>query len=577
MRLRTILLSSCLGLVGCAGGLQPDIDAEKYGVRPETTRFLQTLHESKPSAGQSANPSQLHAGSPRLRSSRPQTTSDIKRPSVSQAANFNRNPPAPSKAKLTMDGRTYDVQLVAADNQATLPLTVPAPQELPTLQSGESQAMNTFTPNAVETLPLNLPTALSMIDGQHPAVGFAQFRVQEAYAQLDQANVLWLPSLQPGLSFHRHDGNYQASNGDIVDVNRNSFQFGLGNAATGAGTTPQPGVVARFHLADAIFQPEIAEKTAWARGHAVNSVVNDQMLTTALAYLELLSAEQDLRIVEESQCRTADLSKLTADFAVAGEGLQADADRLQTQLLLVENRLAEGRERVEVASARLAQALSLDDSRRITPLDPTVVPLELVSQNLDKASLISTGLSQRPELKEAQALVAAACEQYKRQKFAPFVPSVLLGFSTSGFGGGLSDSLDNVDERYDFDALLTWEIRNLGFGESAARRETAARIEQAKFENVRLLDRVAREVSEAHAQVVHRAARISITQRAIQSAEDSYKRNLSRIRDGQGLPLEVLQSVEALESARRAYLEAVTAYNEAQFRLQWSIGWQAGS
>jgi hypothetical protein len=70
---------------------------------------------------------------------------------------------------------------------------------------------------------LNLPTALSMVGGQHPAVGFARWQVQEAYAQYDQARVLWLPTIQSGFSFHRHDGNYQASDGSIVEVNRNSF------------------------------------------------------------------------------------------------------------------------------------------------------------------------------------------------------------------------------------------------------------------------------------------------------------------------------------------------------------------
>lgn len=422
-------------------------------------------------------------------------------------------------------------------------------------------------------LRLNLPTALSMIGGQHPAVGFAQWRVQEAYAQLHRAQVLWLPSIQPGFSFHRHDGNFQASDGSILDVNRNSFQYGLGTGATGAGTTPIPGIVAQFHLADAIFQPEIAQKTAWARGHAANGVVNEQLLNVAVAYLELLDAEQDLIILKESRQRTGDLAKLTGDFAAAGQGLQADADRLQTELRLVENRLAAARERVEVASARLAQTLSIDAGQRIVPLDPTVVPIELVSLEMDKGVLISTGLSNRPELKEAQALVAAACEQYQRQKYAPFVPSVLLGLSTGGFGGGLGNSLNNVDSRYDFDALLSWEIRNLGFGEGAVRRESEALIQQAKYEKIRVLDQVAREVAEAHAQVLHRAERIAITQHAIQSAEDSYTRNLNRIRDGQGLPLEVLQSVQALEDARRAYLRAVVEYNEAQFRLQWALGW----
>ena len=102
----------------------------------------------------------------------------------------------------------------------------------------------------------------------------------------------------------------------------------------------------------------------------------------------------------------------------------------------MESRVVDARERIEVASARLAQALSTDASRRIVAVDPTLLPIELAPTNLDQGTLISTGLTNRPELKEAQCLVAAACEQYQRQKYAPFVPSVLLGLSETGFGGG---------------------------------------------------------------------------------------------------------------------------------------------
>jgi outer membrane protein TolC len=494
---------------------------------------------------------------------------------------------------LTIAGRTYRVQLLEevppADNAlqrvkvAGGESSISSSFELPAAPDaravGDSSDAETFDVQLVDERPfvepiqLNLPTALSMVGGEHPAVGFAQWRVQEAYATLDRSKVLWLPSIQPGFSFHKHDGNYQASNAAIVDVHRNSFQYGLGAGATGAGTTPRPGVVARFHLADAIFQPKIDEKTAWARGHAANGVVNQQLLKVAISYLDLLDAEQDARIIEETQERTAGLLKLTRDFAATGQGLQADADRMQTESILVESRLVSARERIDVAAAKLAEALSIDAERRIVLLDPTVLPIELVSPELDKPTLIRTGLANRPELMEAQSLVAAACEQYNRQKYAPFVPSVLLGFSNGGFGGGQGNNLNNVQGRYDFDALLTWEIRNLGFGEGAARRETQARIQQARFEKVRMLDKVAREIVQAHAQVTHRAKQIDITQHAIESAENSYKRNLSRIRDAQGLPLEVLQSIRALEEARRAYLKAVIEYDQAQFQLQWALGW----
>ncbi len=422
-------------------------------------------------------------------------------------------------------------------------------------------------------MSINLPMALSQVGGTNPAVGFANWRVQEAYARQERANVLWLPSIQAGLSFHRHDGNLQNSNGGIQDVNRNSFQYGLGAGAVGAGTTPRPGLVAQFHMIDAIFQPEIAQRNTWAAQHAASAAFNRQLLEASLAYLELLSAEQDQAIVITTYSQTQELAKLTKDFAEAGQGLQSDADRMQTESILVEDRVLQAQERCEMASSRLSAALSLRTGARLVPAESNVVPIELVTLDGNQAAMISTGLSHRPELKEAGCLVSAACEEYKRQKYAPFVPSVLLGASQTGFGGGLGNSLGEIDNRVDLDAVMTWEIRNMGFGEKAARAETSARIEQAKYQHLRQMDVVAREVSEAHSQLMIRQQRLTIAEEAIRSAENSYARNLNRIRDGQGLPIEVLQAIQALETARRNYLESVMSHNEAQFRLQWALGW----
>ena len=444
----------------------------------------------------------------------------------------------------------------------------------PDSSSDPSDTLDGFTHLSQDNrINLNLPSALAMVAGDHPVVGFARWRVQEAYAGLARAESLWLPSIQAGLSVHRHDGNYQTSSGEIVDVNRNSLQYGFGTGATGAGTTPRPGLVAQFHLADAIFQPKIAQRTVCARAHAAQTANNDQLFEVALSYMELLNAHQDSQIIDQSQQRIVELHKITADFAEAGQGLQSDADRLKTERMLMDNRLVAARERIAIASARLAQSISIDANSQIIPLDVTTVPLDLVGHHANKASLVSTGLATRPELKESQALVAAACQAYQREKYSPFVPSVLLGFSTGGFGGGLGGGPNNVDSRYDFDAAVSWQVRNLGFGEKAARQESTSRVQQARYEQIRIMDQIAREISEAFSQVQFRRQQIMITQQTIDTAEKSYERNLSRIRDGQGIPLEVLQSVQALEAARRAYLQAVIDHNRAQFRLQYALGW----
>jgi outer membrane protein TolC len=207
------------------------------------------------------------------------------------------------------------------------------------------------------------------------------------------------------------------------------------------------------------------------------------------------------------------------------------------------------------------------------PLEPSIVPIELAPRDAPLNELLATGLSNRPELAEARYLVCEAVQRYQRERYAPFVPSVLLGISQTGFGGGTGSELNDFEDRIDFDAVAWWEIRNLGLGEQTQRSIAATRQQQASWQHVQTMDRVAREVIEAHAQVTSRRRQIAVAESSVAAANDSYRRNLERIREGQGLPLEVLQSLQALDAANREYLRAVIDYNEAQFRLQRALGW----
>lgn len=489
-----------------------------------------------------------------------------------------RECPLPQDAAPAPEKPTFQaVRPVAFDEVRDRQPADPAPPEF-SASSEPLPALHERPPiDPRQEYPTDLPTILALVAGESPQVQFAQWRIEEAYAQLKAAEVLWLPSLQAGVSYHRHDGTYQASDGQIVDVNRSSLQAGLGAGATGAGTVPTPGVVARFHTADAIFAPRIAERTAWARGHAAKATLHDQLLAAALAYLDVLDAAQQRAISEQTLTNTLDLAELTDSFAESGQGPQADADRMAAELAVRRNDLIRAEESIAVASVRLAEAASFDMAARLVPVETTIVPIDLVAVDINRQGLISLGLSNRPELQEASCLVAEAVERLQREKYAPLLPSVLLGLSYSGFGGGLGDHVGSMHDRADFDALAMWEVRSLGFGEQAARDTARTRIEQRRWEQVRLMDRVAREIAEAAAQVESRRQQIEVAREAIAIAQLSHERNLDRIRQGQGLPIEALQSVQALNIAQREYLRAVVSYNEAQFSLHRALGWPVSS
>ena len=65
---------------------------------------------------------------------------------------------------------------------------------------------------------------------------------------------------------------------------------------------------------------------------------------------------------------------------------------------------------------------------------------------------------------------------------------------------------------------------------------------------------------------------MEITQEAIASAEESYRLNEQRIRESEGLPIELLQSISALTDARNSYTVAVANYNRAQYELMRALG-----
>jgi outer membrane protein TolC len=486
------------------------------------------------------------------------------KPCITTTPGVGQPPPAP--APIVQSATTDSPVPASAEDKAISEDVRPAAyqesiEEIPALNAPPSVP------------PLDMSTALALVAGNNPQVAYSQARIREAYANLQAANVMWLPTIQTGVSYHHHEGTLQDSSGAILDVSRSSLQAGLGAGAVGAGTTPQPGLVAQFHLVDAIFQPKIAERNIWAQQHASVAVLNDQLLEAAVAYQELLRAYQLQAIANETVTGSERLVGLTTDFAKAGQGTEADADRSQAELALRRNIVARSDEAVAVASARLAQVLSLGGATTIRPVETAVTPIDLVPADSAPQESLATALANRPELKESHDLVALACERLNREKYAPLVPSMLLGASYTGFGGGMGDTVADFNDRADFDAVAVWQIRNLGFGEQAARDSACARVQQARFREVQLMDQVAREVTEAQARVRSRRNRIAVAQAGIESARRSYDRNFSRIREGQGLPIEVLQAIQSLDATQRELVDGTVDFNVAQFQLQRALGW----
>ncbi len=480
---------------------------------------------------------------------------------------LGESPPAPPAMPAAQPLSFEPAVIPVAHFQPVVEEVLPPPVQPSLPRSPEEIA------NEGRGLPVTLASVLELMDQENPTVNLARARVVEAYAQLDQARALWLPSIRGGMNYNKHDGRIQDVIGNNLEVSRSALYSGLGANAVGASSPAVPGVYASFHLTDAIFQPRIATQLAAAREAGAQVTSNDFLLQTSIGYLELLRAEQERAVATEIRGLAKQLADVTEAYSRTGQGPESDFDRAKTELALRENEVIRADEAVAVASARLTQVLSLDPETTLVPQEPAVVPIDLVSLDLPVQSLVAQGLTARPEVRESDALVGEAVQRLERERHAPLIPSVLLGVSYGGFGAGTGGQINRFGDRLDADAVAYWELRNLGYGEATARRTARSRIDQARLREVAILDQVAREVVEAHTQALSRRRQIEVAQGAVKVARDSYERNLSRIKNAQGLPLEALQSIQALSQAQREYVRTIIEYNQAQFQLFRAIGW----
>src|SRR4051794_14254762 len=130
-------------------------------------------------------------------------------------------------------------------------------------------------------LPINLPTALRLADARALDIAAAGERLRVASAQLDRADVLWLPNLQLGVDYFRHDGQVQSSAGDVTGNSHGALFAGAG-----------PNVV--FAAADALYAPLAARQVVRARRAEVQAATNDTLEAVAEAYFNVQQARGEL-------------------------------------------------------------------------------------------------------------------------------------------------------------------------------------------------------------------------------------------------------------------------------------------
>lgn len=497
------------------------------------------------------------------------------RPSVPRASAL---PPAAPQARSTWG------QVVAATRTAR----GQAPRD-PAVRRTATSADETIpmviTPPVVPPPPqeysLDLTTALRLAEVENPEIGAARQRILEAAAVQQQAYALMLPSLNAGTNYHGHTGDLQRSSGRILSLSEQSLYFGGGARTLAAESLAFPAVNIASPLADAIFEPLAARQIVARARFDMAATANNVLLDVATLYFELVAAEVNLGLRRETDSEAIVAARLTASYAAAGQGYLADANRAATLGRLIHREVQHAEEEVAVSSARLSHRLHLDPVVRLHPMTTGIAPIALIDPDSATADLIRVALQQRPEMGSRAAAIGTAEARLNAEIARPLLPTVWLGFSGGGFGGGsnlVTPFLGNFGGRTDFDVRAFWTLQGMGLGNLAHQKRARAVIGESVGEQSRMVNRIRREVAGAHARVIAARGRMASTQHQLDTARDGFREDLIRLKNPVGplqdenRPIELTNSLELLQQARVDHLAAILDYNRAQLKLFVSLG-----
>jgi outer membrane protein TolC len=427
--------------------------------------------------------------------------------------------------------------------------------------------------------PINLATALRLSDARPLIVAAAQASVWVAEAQLTRAKVLWVPQLNLGGDYIRHDGGGPDFNKGILTAPSVNFFYGGG------------GLWEIQALTDVFFEPLVKRQMLNSRQADIQTAKNDAALITATTYFDVHQHRGMYAGAVYCVDRGRDLVERIASLSNELVS-EVEVQRAKNLLADIQQQAVSARQEWRVSSARLTRVLRLNPLAVVVPLEHDHLQVTLIDPARPLPDLHVIALTNRPELASYQALVQAATARIRRERGRMLLPTVLLnGFQTPDellqagvFGIGTDSKLNQFTGRDDVSIQLMWELEALGIGNLARIKEQRGEQSKAIIDFFNIQDMVAADVTRAQADLQSAAARVDQADRSLRASIATFNGSFEGLqqttRFGDVLvlvnrPQEVVFALQLMRSAFDAYFTTVAEYNRAQFDLFHALGYPA--
>jgi outer membrane protein TolC len=356
---------------------------------------------------------------------------------------------------------------------------------------------------------------------------------------------------------------------------RYSFPSFIGNF--GGGLTSGASSPTVYNLNSTISQPLFAGGSILSNyrieKHGVDisktdmeTVKRDIVLQVREGYFNILRGEKFLDVARQTVKQfSAQLDVTKAFFEV---GIVPKNDVLQAEV-----RLANAKQGLVRAENDVVLAKSFFNSLLRNEIDAPVQVIDILGYSpfsLHFEDALKEALGKRPEIRTANLKIEQSKEGVKIAK-SGFFPTVNL----SGNYSRLSEEPllvgDLRSERWTVQALATFTLGD--WGKTAYKvGESKVKVTQAEDSKVQLIEGITLEVKNDYQIMLVAEKNISVSEKAIEQAEENLRMNEERYKYQVATATDVLDAVTLLAQARVNYYGALSDFNISKARLERAMG-----
>jgi len=404
-------------------------------------------------------------------------------------------------------------------------------------------------------LPIGLDTVLRLAEEQNGQIALAREKVNEAFAGQDLAKSAWLPAINAGTAYYRHEGGIQNEDGTLTQSSTGAMLAGVELSG-------------RLDLRQAVFAQVNAERKFWQNKGELSRIASETLLDAATTYIDLLTARNGeviaLRLVKNAE----EMLAQARGVLKAEPGTQFIVEGIEAEVFGLRQAARKLRQQGNAAGIKLAYLLGIGSGVELAPVDSKLVPFELVDANTPAEQLVNKAMTNGPGVRELEQLLAVintAREQAKGP--GRFMPVVEMRVLEGAFGAGPGSHLD-WDNRLDLGVQARWNLTDAFTGRQQ-QRLAESRIQQVHLTYQDVRAKLAAGVQEAQEASLSGREEIRLAREAVRHADEGHKLSYRRLKDNAtgSTTVEVMGYIHGLQSAYLNYLGVVSAYDKAQLRL----------